>query len=197
MPKDYYSLIRDVINKHDNPKKENTSIFSCFSKQKKKIKIDFSYNFREELVDLRKAVNDFSKKIDDILKDDQKAESYFDFSELLEIYNHENIEMKIRQLCKKYNIDNKLKDEVDKFAEYFNASKIVDKQRRKIKSQNKKLLILEDAKAANDCIVCMENERNVIFHPCLHLICCDGCVKTLMAQSCLSCFQRIDSRVAL
>jgi hypothetical protein len=197
MPKDNYSLIRDIINKHDNPKKENKSFFACFSQQKKKNKIEFNFNFREELVDLRKGITDFNKKFEVILKDNSSANDYFDFTELLSVYNDENIELKIRQLMKKYGIENKLKDEVDKYAEYFNAMKIVEKQRRKIKAQGKKLMILEDAKMANDCIVCMENERNVVFYPCLHLICCEGCVKTLMAQSCLSCFQKIENRVTI
>jgi hypothetical protein len=188
MPSDNYSLIRDIINKHDSHQNEKKSMFACFSKSKKKYKIDFGLKIKDQIFDLRNSITEFNKSIANLKDED------FDFTI---INTKENIENKIGQYYKAYNIGIRLKDEVDKYAEFFNIGKVLEKQRRKIRSQNRKLAVLEDAKNSNDCIICMENARNVVFYPCLHLICCEDCLKTITSLSCLQCFQKIQDKVIL
>jgi len=88
----------------------------------------------------------------------------------------------------------KLKDEVDTYAGYFNIKKIIEKQENKLKSQRKKLEEIEDFKVQNECIICMENERKVIFFPCLHLISCETCAFSRLHNECPTCNTKIEKR---
>jgi hypothetical protein len=197
MPSDFYGLVKDIIDRHEkNPKKDKKSFFACFSKPKKKITIQFKLNIKEQLLDFRRTITEFNKKMQDVIKNDTKSEKYFNFEQLVS-NDSINVDLKIQRLSKKHNIENHLKDEVDKYAQFFNINKILEKQKRKIKSQNQKLAVLEDAKTSNDCIICMENQRGVIFYPCLHLICCEVCVKTKLSKNCPQCFQKIDSKLQI
>jgi hypothetical protein len=197
-PNDNFSLIKEIIMKHENPKKEKKSIFACFSKPKKKNIIDFDkINIRTEIFEFRKIISTFCKTFQNLLVNEQISDYFFNFTEVANSFTSLSCEIKIKQIFKRQGIENKLKDEVDKYAQFFNAIKIAQKQRRKIKSQNQKLLILEDAKMSNDCIICMESDRNVVFYPCLHLICCEVCVSTKIQQNCPQCFQKIDNKLIL
>ena len=43
------------------------------------------------------------------------------------------------------------------------------------------------------CIICLDNERNILFNPCHHICCCNRCVNNLN-NMCPVCRQEIQSR---
>ena len=53
--------------------------------------------------------------------------------------------------------------------------------------------IRELIKSKDECTVCMENQRSIVFMPCGHLICCQDCVKVL--TKCPICRAEIESTI--
>ena len=43
------------------------------------------------------------------------------------------------------------------------------------------------------CILCMDNNRNVLFKPCNHIVICDKCSGATDLQECIICKSHIDS----
>lgn len=43
------------------------------------------------------------------------------------------------------------------------------------------------------CILCMDNNRNVLFKPCNHIVICDKCSGATDLQECIICKAKIDS----
>lgn len=101
---------------------------------------------------------------------------------------------KYQYLAEVYNIDIKLKDEVDKYTEYFNIEKILEKQSQILKTQNKQIESQEESKTAVECIICMEKERRTLFYPCMHLITCENCGFNKIKTDCPQCHTKIDKK---
>jgi hypothetical protein len=43
------------------------------------------------------------------------------------------------------------------------------------------------------CVICMDEERTVVFTPCFHFACCKSCADTLINQNCPICVRKIES----
>jgi len=50
-----------------------------------------------------------------------------------------------------------------------------------------------DKKDSVYCIICMDNNRNVLFKPCNHIVICDNCSGTTDLRECIICKVKIDS----
>ena len=67
-----------------------------------------------------------------------------------------------------------------------------------LKRENEKLQNIinnSDIKKADStlCVLCFENERNVLFRPCNHLVICDTCSGQTDFTECIICKQVIDT----
>jgi Zinc finger, C3HC4 type (RING finger) len=54
--------------------------------------------------------------------------------------------------------------------------------------------VYED-ESTTDCIICMSNEKSVVFAPCGHYICCEECSNSLATKKCPICRNKIHSVV--
>ena len=52
-------------------------------------------------------------------------------------------------------------------------------------NKNMKTLLRQLEREREDklCIVCQENKKNIVFQPCLHMICCEICTETLSLET--------------
>tara|TARA_A100001035_G_C27754272_1_gene488091 strand:+ start:119 stop:556 length:438 start_codon:yes stop_codon:yes gene_type:complete len=50
-----------------------------------------------------------------------------------------------------------------------------------------------DKKDSVYCVLCMDNNRNVLFKPCNHIVICDKCSGATDLQECIICKASIDS----
>ena len=186
-------LIKDFYN--ITPPKENGCVlyfknFMC--KKKPLIEVKFELDIKRYVLNLRRLLNEFFKNNLKIME----TESFES------ILNLEKLENKIQEVCfnkyqylsEIYCLEEKLKDEVDKYSNYFNLDKIILKQNTKIKNQKKKIEKQEECKTAIDCIICMENERNLVFYPCMHFIVCEDCGNNKIKADCPQCHKIIDRK---
>ena len=67
-----------------------------------------------------------------------------------------------------------------------------EKQIREVKMELLNELELEKLKEIPMCIICIEQERQIIFKPCNHIACCSTCSKNL--QECPICRKQITSK---
>jgi hypothetical protein len=68
--------------------------------------------------------------------------------------------------------------------------------RLKLKIQSYKQLINDNSNNINNdvlCILCNDNQRNVLFRPCNHLVICDVCSGQTDFKECIICKQEIHS----
>ena len=138
--------------------------------------------------------NNLNYKINkSIYTNSKKLNEFLDINYLVE-YLNSNIEEKYNLLYNDQDMDNFLKEEVDKYSEFFNIDHIIEKQENRIKMQTAKLNQLEEFKVLNECIICMDNERNVAFLPCLHFICCETCAFSLIKTECPQCHGCIETK---
>lgn len=163
---------------------------------------------------MKKKVEKKQKTIDlqlrEFLKNLSKNYTNFQKTKLNKLAVEENqniislndLENKIQDICfEKYtyinkliNLDKKVKEEVEKYSNFFNIEKYVNKQNLQIKKLNKKIITQEDNVISTECIICMENERNVVFLPCMHLITCKKCGFDLIKKDCPKCSSIIEKR---
>jgi hypothetical protein len=178
----------------NNKQKGCLAYFKCFLKKKETL-INFktnNFDIENTIFELRKKLkNFFFKNYNEMLN--EKKDSILDL---------DKIDNTIQDICfNKYqyiseinSLDEKLKDEVDKYSTYFNIEKIIKKQNLKIKSLDKKIEIQEENKTANECIICCEKERNTVFYPCLHLVTCEDCGFHKIKNECPQCLQKIEKK---
>jgi hypothetical protein len=189
--------MKELIDKNEEvPKKEKTScldVFKCFQKKKVLARVDLSLGLKNMGLELRKSLLTFKKQLSSSTKTEEKVESFFTLSPFFTLIL-DNLNKKSNFLFEAKQLPDKLKDEVDNYWQYFNIKKIILKQESKIKHQKRKMESLEDAQTQNECIICMESERNVIFYPCLHLICCETCAFSKIGLDCPECFGKIESK---
>ena len=166
---------------------DNCCVFTCF--QNKKRKLEYSYNFESHVNNLLKCLSEINLDYKNILNDDKLLfESDFN-------YHKTNYDQNIiNKTLADSRVIVRLKDEVDNYAELFNINKIIEKQDIKLKIQKKKIDIIDEYQTQSECIICMENERNVLFFPCLHLISCGVCAFTKICDLCPNCHRKIEKR---
>ena len=69
--------------------------------------------------------------------------------------------------------------------------KIVKKQNELIKMYKKETTY---DKQRIQCVVCKDNDRNVVFKPCMHIVCCMDCANQLLNNQCPNCRMDIDMK---
>jgi hypothetical protein len=52
---------------------------------------------------------------------------------------------------------------------------------------------LKSGQGGDDCVVCLDGGKTILFLPCSHLVCCPGCAKELI--SCPMCREVIVSKI--
>lgn len=129
----------------------------------------------------------------------QKLNQLNNINDLLDIEGlRAHLESKIEEnydlLFEEQGMNDYLKEEVDKYSEFFNIDQILHKQDKRIKMQTSKINQLEEFKILNECTICMDNERNVAFLPCLHFICCENCAFGLIKTECPQCHGSIETK---
>jgi hypothetical protein len=112
----------------------------------------------------------------------------------LKDYLENLVEEKYELIYKEQDFESFLKKEVDRFSEYFNIDAILAKQEQRLQLQKQKMAQLEEFRVLNECIICMENSRNVAFLPCLHFICCDSCAFGKINNDCPQCHGNIENK---
>jgi hypothetical protein len=189
------------------------NIFKCFRKNNKKIdknnlnktnKNNPHYNYtklvknkfehrldifsQELMTTLTTLIKDFSNNKFSVLK-------YFpiDFC----FYMHDNYLKKLNHLYESSHGDFelKLKKTADDFCQFYNINKTLKSQKEELESlsqnsdQNDKNTLL------SRCILCNNNERNVVFFPCCHLLYCNNCIDSknilINTKNCTNCNSEI------
>lgn len=168
---------------------KSTSKGCCLFTKKRASKLENTYNFYPQINELLELIK--SVKIDE--DKDFTIRKKDDFLLML----NDQVESKLNHYFTDQALDAKMKDEVDKYAEMFNAKKIVEKQRKKLEQQKININLCEDSKNLKDCIICMDQDRNTIFIPCLHLIVCETCAQTNIKSDCPECHKPIESKRTL
>lgn len=178
-------MLKDIYK--DKP----TNKGCCFNffNSKKGNKLDNTYDFMKQ-------INSLVNNLESLNCLDEKGMSISKKDKFLLLLN-DLVEAKVNTLMKEDKNGNKLKDEVDKYADYFNANKFVEKQRKKLETQKLKMNLCEDSKNLKDCIICMDQERSTLFYPCLHLIVCSGCAEMNVKSECPECHKPIDRKEEL
>jgi hypothetical protein len=153
------------------------NFFNCFNKKKQNKQIQTIINFET-----------FKKEFDSLI--DSIGNTPLNISSPLLVY-----ELYLSKLSNMYsnNLESKLKDLVDNFYMYFNIDQIVIKQKGEIFKQRLKIESLDELKESTTCIVCYENERNVVFYPCKHLLCCSACI----VRECPNCNSIIGEKLII
>lgn len=172
-----------------NKKNNKGCCFRIFNSKKNLKKLGNTYEFFQQLSSLSEEIEGLNILDDKALTISKKDK----FALML----NDIVEERVYNLIKETNYANKLKDEVDKYAEYFNANKIVEKQKKKLESQKLKMNLCEDSKNLKDCIICMDQERSTLFYPCLHLIVCQGCAEINVKSECPECHKAIERKEEL
>lgn len=78
----------------------------------------------------------------------------------------------------------------------------LEEENNKLKSENscyyyqnnslKQMITSENIIDSITCVICNDNQRNVLFKPCNHLVICDTCSGKTDIQECIMCKQYID-----
>jgi len=185
--------ISDSNTSFKNKPKNCFSFFKCHLKKKSPLKDEkFNIEIFQIVLNLRKTLKELiNNKLKIMIN--ESCDSIFDIDKIDNIIQ-EICFNKYQYLLEVNNLDEKLKDEVDKYSEYFNIDKILKKQNVKFKSQNKKIEQQENCKTAIECIICIENIRNTIFFPCMHLITCESCGFNKIKLDCPQCHKKIEKK---
>ena len=192
----YPELIPKVINKTFNKKTKKKSLCQrlcsccCCFKPKEKIDLENDHNMRQRSETINNELSNFANDIEDKFSD-KNIEQFC-------IINQEETEQFAKQKSKvffnKKGMKERLRLEVESYSKYFNIERIIEKQENTLETQKKKINKLDDIKELNECIICMEKQRNMIFFPCHHLICCDGCGYNKVKYECPECKKKIERK---
>ncbi len=159
----------------------------------KKLEDFQNYGIKDKHADAYKSYKQLKKNLHGTMNDEITLNKFI-VLENIEKSFEEYIEKKVRQIFEDNKLTEKLKNEVDNYWEFFNIKRVLEKQEKIIKSQKKKFNKLEEVHITNDCIICMETQRSVIFKPCLHLICCEKCSFSKVGSDCPQCHSEIQAK---
>lgn len=65
--------------------------------------------------------------------------------------------------------------------------------RNKLKAQYEGVDADDDPAALDECLVCSDHKRDILFKPCGHVACCSQC--SIRVKKCLLCREGIATRV--
>lgn len=191
----YYDIISRIINKHCNKQIKEKSCFesmcSCCKKPKKKNKLMRFYNMQSNAVKLTNDISDITHNI----------KTSFDEKEIEKIFPTPTEETKnfcdekAKKFLDKKNIDERLREEVEFYSKYFKIENIIEKQKNTIKTQEEKKNQIKETRELNVCIICLEFQRNIMFKPCHHLICCQKCANDNEKNTCPLCGKIIKDKI--
>ena len=191
----YYDLIKKIEKNYSNNQIEEKScfesLFKCFVKKKKKNKLLRNYNLQSNSI---KITNDLTYLIDEIKNNfDEKAiEGIFPTpTEEVRTFCDE----KAKKFLDKPSIEERLREEVEYYSKYFKIENIIEKQKNTLKTQDEKKKKINEIRELNVCIICMEFQRNIMFSPCNHLICCEKCANESVKDECPECKKKIEDKI--
>ena len=92
-------------------------------------------------------------------------------------------------------IEERLREEVEYYSKYFKIENIIEKQKNTLKTQEEKKKKINEIRELNMCIICMEFQRNIMFSPCNHLICCEKCANENVKDECPECKKKIEDKI--
>ena len=190
----YNETIGKILNKYHNKKIKKKGCFeslcSCFRKPKKKNKIKF-YNMENYALKITNDISEITRNIKNNY--DQKTIEKISPTPTDETKNF--CDEKAKKFLDKKNIDERLREEVEFYSKYFKIENIIEKQNNTIKTQNAKKNQINETRDLNVCIICMEFQRNIMFKPCHHLICCQKCANENEKNVCPLCGKEIIDRI--
>ena len=167
IPLEYINKSEKNSSKINDGNKDNNELSDCSSDSSDECYPEINYNSKlSELLDLKNIKNEFTGLLEE----------------------------KYSLLYKEKDFEKVLKKEVDSFSEFFNIDSIIAKQEERLKLQEQKMNQLEEFRVLNECIICMENSRNVAFLPCKHFICCDECSFGKIKEECPQCNGKIETK---
>jgi len=184
-------MLRIIIEEYYEIPKAKSSC--CFKKIKEKKSLSNKYDLSDESLEMKNIFSKFKKFKISYFKDEENFRKAFNLDQF-KIKLEQELVKKLASIIDKKEIIDKLNDEVDQYSSLFNINKMISRQERKIKRQNKKLNSFDDSKTLDECIICMENERSVIFYPCLHFVCCSSCGISKIQIDCPSCLSKIENK---
>lgn len=191
----YPDFIHKVINKTLNQKVKPVpfcaKLCKCCSKPKELSELDTEHNMREVSDTIDIEVSNFINATREKLNEST--------IEMINPVNKEEVENFIKKKSNvfflKKGMEERLREEADNYSKYFNINKVIEKQTYTLESQKEKTNKIHEIKELNECIICMEKQRNVIFIPCYHLICCQNCGLTNVSNECPECKKKIEKKL--
>ena len=191
----YNDTISKIANKHRNKKIKEKGCFeslcSCCKKPKKKNKLMRYYNMQNDAIKITNDISDIAQNI----------KSSFDEKFIEKICptptdDTKNFcDEKAKKYLDKKNIDERLREEVEFYSKYFKIENIIEEQKNKLKDLEDKKNQIDETKELNVCIICMEFQRNIMFKPCHHLICCQKCANDSDKNTCPLCGKEIIDKI--
>ena len=191
----YYDLIKKIEKNHSNNQIKEASCFEnlckCFVKKKKKNKLLRNYNLQSNSI---KITNDMTYLIDEIKNNfDEKAIEGICPTPTDEAKAF--CDEKAKKFLDKPAIEERLREEVEYYSKYFKIENIIEKQKNTLKTQEEKKKKISEIRELNVCIICMEFQRNIMFSPCNHLICCEKCSIENVKDECPECKKKIEEKI--
>ena len=191
----YFDLIKKIEKNHSNNQIKETSCFEalckCFIKKKKKNKLQRNYNLQSNSI---KITNDMTYLIDEMKNNfDEKAIEGICPTPTEEAKTF--CDEKAKKFLDKPAIEERLREEVEYYSKYFKIENIIEKQKNTLKTQEEKKKKINEIRELNVCIICMEFQRNIMFYPCNHLICCEKCSNEKVRDECPECKKKIEDKI--
>ena len=191
----YFDLIKKIEKNHSNNQIKETSCFEalckCFIKKKKKNKLQRNYNLQSNSI---KITNDMTYLIDEMKNNfDEKAIEGICPTPTEEAKTF--CDEKAKKFLDKPAIEERLREEVEYYSKYFKIENIIEKQKNTLKTQEEKKKKINEIRELNVCIICMEFQRNIMFSPCNHLICCEKCSNENVKDECPECKKKIEDKI--
>ena len=191
----YYDLIKKIESKHSNNKIKEKSCFEslckCFIKKKKKNKLSRNYNLQSNSI---KITNDLTYLIDE-MKNNFDEKTIENICPTPTEETKEFCDDKAKKYLDKPAIEERLREEVEYYSKYFKIESIIEKQKNNLKKQEEKKKKINEIRELNVCIICMEFQRNIMFSPCHHLICCEKCANENVKDECPECKKKIEDKI--
>jgi hypothetical protein len=192
----YPDLIQKVINKTFNKTHKKKTFCEklcgccpCF-REKEKYDLDSEHNMKERAENIDNEISNFVEELEEKFSEKNIEEFYVVNQEETENFAKE----KSKVFFNKRGMKERLRLEVERYSKFFNIERIIEKQENTLETQNKKMNKLNDIKELNECIICMEKQRNIIFSPCNHLICCEECGYNKVSGECPECKMTIENK---
>ena len=191
----YFDLIKKIEKNHSNNQIKETSCFEtlckCFIKKKKKNKLLRNYNLQSNSI---KITNDMTYLIHE-MKNNFNEKAIEGICPTPTEEAKKFCDEKAKKFLDKPAIEERLREEVEYYSKYFKIENIIEKQKNTLKTQEEKKKKINEIRELNVCIICMEFQRNIMFSPCNHLICCEKCSNENVKDECPECKKKIEDKI--